>query len=79
MSLHAPLQLNNAQQVLEGSVGISIYPDDGDTAELLLKRADMAMNRAKAGEKNNKTQYYLHEMQSLAEDRILLEKHFPDS
>ena len=74
-SLHAPLQLNNAQQVLEGSVGISIYPDDGDTAELLLKRADMAMNRAKAGEKNNKTQYYLHEMQSLAEDRILLEKH----
>lgn len=31
------------------SIGIGIYPDDGDTAEALLARADAAMYRAKTG------------------------------
>ena len=72
--LQAPLLLNNSQIVLDGSVGISLSPEDGDAAEVLLRRATMAMLRAKASEKSNKAQYYLHEMQSAAEDRMLLEK-----
>jgi diguanylate cyclase (GGDEF)-like protein len=31
------------------SVGVAIFPDDGDTAELLLQRADTAMYAAKSG------------------------------
>jgi len=34
------------------SVGLSLYPRDGQEAELLLKRADLAMYRAKATGRN---------------------------
>ena len=35
-----------------GSIGISLFPDDADDAETLLKNADMAMYRAKESGKN---------------------------
>jgi len=39
------------------SLGITIYPDDGTTVELLLKNADAAMYRAKADGKDRYTFY----------------------
>jgi GGDEF domain-containing protein len=33
------------------SIGISIYPTDGDTAETLVHKADRAMYRVKESEK----------------------------
>ncbi|MBC3863121.1 EAL domain-containing protein [Undibacterium jejuense] len=72
--LRTPLQLGGSTQVLGGSVGISVYPEDGDNAEILLKSAELAMHCAKKSEQNNKVHYYLREMQSEAEDRMLLEK-----
>ena len=35
------------------SIGIAIYPDDGEDADILLKHADMAMFYAKEGGRNN--------------------------
>ncbi len=37
--------------LISASIGISVYPRDGDAAELLLKHADVAMYAAKAGGK----------------------------
>lgn len=42
-----PLAWNNHQFYLSGSIGMSVYPDDGDDAVQLLACADMAMYRAK--------------------------------
>ena len=52
-----PFSLNLQQFNLSGSIGISIYPADGDDPPALLKNADVAMYAAKRQGKNN-FQYY---------------------
>ncbi len=42
-----PYQLDSGDLLLSVSVGVAIYPEDGDSAELLLRNADLAMYRAK--------------------------------
>jgi diguanylate cyclase (GGDEF)-like protein len=46
-TLAAPCRLGNHVLRLRASIGISIYPDDGEEAQLLIDRADAAMYRAK--------------------------------
>lgn len=45
--LALPHRVNNIELSLTASIGISLYPDDGDNADTLIKRADAAMYRAK--------------------------------
>jgi len=54
------------------SIGISIYPRDGENAELLLKNADIAMYKVKASGKNG-YMYFNNEMNSCYHERISLE------
>ena len=42
-----PFMLNGEELVVTSSVGIAIYPQDGEQAEMLLKNADAAMYQAK--------------------------------
>jgi diguanylate cyclase (GGDEF)-like protein len=42
-----PLVIDGFEQYVTTSVGIAVYPDDGDDAETLIKHADVAMYRAK--------------------------------
>lgn len=46
-ALHRPFMLKGREVRVSASVGISIYPDHGASAEELLQRADLAMYRAK--------------------------------
>ncbi len=54
------------------SIGISIYPNDGESVEALLKHADAAMYKAK-GEGRNTYQYYTQEMTEKAVERVFIE------
>jgi diguanylate cyclase (GGDEF)-like protein/PAS domain S-box-containing protein len=54
------------------SIGISVFPRDGETSELLLKNADIAMYKVKSSGKNNYA-YFTHEMNSSYQERISLE------
>ena len=51
------------------SIGISIFPDDGDNADSLLKNADIAMYKAKASGKNC-YKYFTKDMISCYHERI---------
>ncbi|WP_209121362.1 bifunctional diguanylate cyclase/phosphodiesterase [Alkalihalobacillus sp. BA299] len=55
------------------SIGISIYPYDGQDAETLTKHADQAMYLAKKRGKNN-YQFYIHEKESIVDRKIKLER-----
>lgn len=58
--LHAvgtPINFNGTQFSTSCSIGISVYPHDGDTLEILTKQADNAMYQSKKMGKNNFTFY----------------------
>ncbi|MCZ4304481.1 EAL domain-containing protein [Zoogloeaceae bacterium G21618-S1] len=48
-ALAAPLKLGEQELVVTSSIGISLFPNDGDDAETLIKNADAAMYQAKRG------------------------------
>ena len=54
------------------SIGISIFPGDGETTDTLLRNADAAMYQAKEKGRNG-YQYYTQEMTSMAVNRVLME------
>jgi diguanylate cyclase (GGDEF)-like protein len=47
------LSVEGQEVMLSGSIGIAIYPFDGDGVEHLIKSADIAMYKAKGCGKNN--------------------------
>jgi diguanylate cyclase (GGDEF)-like protein/PAS domain S-box-containing protein len=47
-SLDLPILIKGHEVKASASIGISMYPQDGDTSELLLQSADTALYRAKA-------------------------------
>jgi len=54
------------------SMGVALYPDDGDTAETLLKHADSAMYRAKETGRNN-IQFFTRQLNAAITERLELE------
>ncbi len=55
------------------SIGISIFPDDGEDFSTLLHRADMAMYQAKTSGQG-RFAFFSHKLNHLAQERQLLEK-----
>lgn len=54
------------------SIGASIFPDDGQTIDDLMKQADTAMYQAKRGG-GNSFRFYAEEMQAASQERMELE------
>lgn len=60
------------------SIGISMYPHDGQTSELLLKYADTAMYKAKE-EGKNRYQFYNYTMTEITLERLTLQNALRDA
>jgi predicted signal transduction protein with EAL and GGDEF domain len=67
-----PFNLDGHQVTVETTIGIALYPADGNETGQLLKRADLALYRAKA-EGRNTFQFFEREMGSEARGRYAVE------
>ena len=71
-ALSQPFNLDGNEIVMSASIGIAVYPLDGNDADSLLKNADAAMYYAKEQGKNN-YQYYNDKMNTSALQKMTLE------
>ena len=72
--LTLPHVVSNSQLYITTSIGISIYPEDGLDAEMLIQNADTAMYHAKSNGRNN-YQFFKSEMNLRAVERQVTETH----
>ena len=71
--LEAPFFINEHKLFITASSGITLFPDDGQDVESLIKNADMALIRAKAAGRD-RIEFYTGAMGEQADRRLLLEK-----
>jgi diguanylate cyclase (GGDEF)-like protein len=71
-ALRRPVSVEGHELVVTASIGISLYPHDGEDAETLVKHADIAMYRAKEQGRDHHA-FYLAPMGSAASERLSLE------
>lgn len=73
-TLAQPVSLAGHDVTVTASIGIAVYPQDGQDVEALLKNADMAMYFAKR-EGRNTFQFFTEAMNAAALKRMAMESH----
>jgi diguanylate cyclase (GGDEF)-like protein/PAS domain S-box-containing protein len=71
-SLSAPFQIDDNELFVTTSIGIALYPLDGEDPDTLIKNADAAMYYAKSQGRNN-YQFYGKTMNSRALEKLAME------
>ena len=71
--LHQPFDLDGHEVHISASIGIAIYPGDGESIDELLRHADIAMYQVKALGKNGHS-FYHNSMLDVSHQKIALEQ-----
>jgi diguanylate cyclase (GGDEF)-like protein len=69
--LAKPFAVKGYELAATASIGIAVYPFDGEDSETLLRNADTAMYHAKSHNRNN-FQFYTEEMNTVAARKLLI-------
>ena len=67
-----PFDLCGHEVVVTASIGVALYPNDGETPDMLMRNADSAMYRSKSKGKNT-FQFFAPDMDGLAHQHLILE------
>jgi len=67
-----PIYIDGHEIYITGSIGIAVYPMNGEDGQTLLKHADLAMYQAKELDRNN-FQFFSREMNVKVLERMMLE------
>jgi diguanylate cyclase (GGDEF)-like protein len=70
-ALSEPFKLKQRRYAIGASIGISVYPDDGEDANTLLRQADLAMYQAK--QRRTGFEYFNDGMNAAAQQQLTLE------
>jgi len=70
-----PMKIDGHSMSVNCSVGVAVYPQDGDTPQQLLEMADAAMYRAKQSGRN-RCQFFNQEIQAQLQERARIESEF---
>ena len=73
-SFQQPFTIKDREIYTTVSVGISIFPDDGETHDQLMQCADMAMYQAKKDGRNT-FHFFSREMRRISEEQMLISNH----
>ncbi len=71
-ALKNPIELAGRRMVMTTSIGISLFPDDGNSTEALLKNADLALYQSK-GKGRNCAHFFSEDLRSKASMALHLE------
>ncbi len=71
-ALQRPFRIEDQEFVVTGTVGVSLYPGNGEDAETLMKNANTALHRAKELGRND-LRFYAVDMNYRAGERLALE------
>ena len=77
-TISRPIPVEEKEFSLNCSLGVAVFPNDGEEAELLIERADMAMYRAKETGRNN-FQFFTAEMNERLIERMRIEEALRDA
>ncbi|PTB22630.1 hypothetical protein C9I57_02350 [Trinickia symbiotica] len=69
----SPIAIDDTEFYVETSIGVACFPADGDDAETLLRRADLAMFRAKSNGRNG-LQRFTPALGKQADERLSLSR-----
>ena len=77
-ALSKPIRLDDYEVIPGASIGVAIYPDNADSAEVLINNADLAMYRAKA-DITRAVCFYEHSMDEMVRARRNLASELRDA
>ena len=77
-TIRQPFDLDGELSVIGVSIGVAIYPTDGETPDLLLHNADTALYRAKEAGRNT-YRLFKPSMNTRQQERLLVEQELADA
>jgi len=72
VSISSPLPVGHLTVHPSASIGVAMFPEDGQEINILLRHADLAMNRAKK-EGGGRFRFFSSDMNRMAQERVALE------